>query len=440
MLATVTETLTHEPEPAVAQEPAKAGDAPASSPLPPPWDRIFSLGTRVFVWALLAGILYLLRPFFLLVFLTFVFAYILEHGVQGLQHRIKKRVVRVALVSVVFVGTLISLGIALAPAFREQANKLAREYPSYLEKIDSEIAGAREKYEWARAQIPSDLKAIDLVEYLLNWVPKPGEGVEPEVAPQLPQGDAEFIGPPEAPTTPSETQIKRRTEESRASLTGAMDLLHNIASPILGIGSAFLLSLLFSFLIVLDLAHLSKAVQGLANTKLGFIYDEVADNIRDFGLTLGRALEAQLIIAMANTILTALGLWLLGMSSNLVFLSTLVFFCSFVPVAGVFISSTPICLQALSQEGAPLMLAAIAMVLIVHFVETYFLNPRIYGHHLRMNAVLVLIVLTVAGKLFGVWGLVLGLPVVNYFFSHAIRYRKASLTSATVAPGPAASG
>ena len=43
--------------------------------------------------------------------------------------------------------------------------------------------------------------------------------------------------------------------------------------------------------------------------------------------------------------------------------------------------------------------------------------------HLRMNAVLVLIVLTVGGKLFGVWGLILGLPVVNYIFGHAIRIR-----------------
>ncbi|MBK9129682.1 MAG: hypothetical protein IPM13_18135, partial [Phycisphaerales bacterium] len=50
--------------------------------LPPPWDRIFSLGTRFLVWTLLFGILYILRPFFLLIFLTFVFAYIQAHGVD----------------------------------------------------------------------------------------------------------------------------------------------------------------------------------------------------------------------------------------------------------------------------------------------------------------------------------------------------------------------
>ena len=56
------------------------------------------------------------------------------------------------------------------------------------------------------------------------------------------------------------------------------------------------------------------------------------------------------------------------------------------------VSSAPICLEALSQSGVQLMVLTIVMILIIHFVEAYFLNPRIFGHHLHMNAVLVLIV------------------------------------------------
>ena len=57
----------------------------------------------------------------------------------------------------------------------------------------------------------------------------------------------------------------------------------------------------------------------------------------------------------------------------------------------------------------------------IHTIEAYVLNPQIFGHHLRMNPVLVLIVLVIAGKLFGIWGLILGVPIVNYVFAHAIR-------------------
>ena len=70
------------------------------------------------------------------------------------------------------------------------------------------------------------------------------------------------------------------------------------------------------------------------------------------------------------------------------------------------------------------MLLAIAMILVIHAIEAYILNPRIYGHHLRMNPVLTLIILVICGKLFGPWGLILGIPVFNYVFSHAIRYRE----------------
>jgi predicted PurR-regulated permease PerM len=57
-------------------------------------------------------------------------------------------------------------------------------------------------------------------------------------------------------------------------------------------------------------------------------------------------------------------------------------------------------------------------------VETYILNPKIYGHHLRMNPVIVLILLTLGGKLFHVWGLILGVPIFTYIFGTAIKHKE----------------
>ena len=57
----------------------------------------------------------------------------------------------------------------------------------------------------------------------------------------------------------------------------------------------------------------------------------------------------------------------------------------------------------------------------MHVVEAYILNPKIYGEKLKINPVLVLIILTVSGKLFGVWGLLLSLPIYTYVFGHAIK-------------------
>jgi predicted PurR-regulated permease PerM len=362
-------------------------------PLPAPWDRIFGLGTRVFVWGLLLGILYLLRPFFLLVFLTFVFAYIQAHGVDGLAHRVGNRPLRSVLVFLVLLGALIAVGFFVAPHIEDQAARLYKEYPAHLKTVDTSVRNIGEKYQIKQFEGFDSRK-------LINDLIGLGDAIEDEgAAPTLPGG---------------EDRIKR-----------TMAFLTDVGSALLGIGSAFLLSLLFSFLIVLDLPRLTRSVKGLAATKIGFIYNEVADNIYSFCRVLGRALEAQLFIAITNTILTGIGMYILDIP-NIVFFSTIVFLCSFIPVAGVFVSSTPICLTALGMTGGGLGLMAlvIAMVLIVHFIEAYFLNPLIYGHQLRMNAVLVLIILTVAGKLFGIWGLILGLPVTNYVFGHAIRICK----------------
>jgi predicted PurR-regulated permease PerM len=381
--------------------------------LPPPWDRIFSLGTRLVVWGLLFGVLYLLRSFFLLIFLTFVFAYIQAHGVDGLQHRLRNRSVRVVLVALVFLGFIGGVGYFLAPQLVEQVQEFAGDYQRHATSLNKTVHELGPKLHLPPKQV-QQLKSFDIMDVVSELIGIGGAG-----------DDDGKAGADPAPNPGEVSQQAQERRDNKAAVRRLMENLQSVFTPILGIGSAFLLALLFSFLIVLDLPKLTSAVTNLRNTKLAFIYEEVGDNIRDFGRVLGTALEAQLFIAIANTILTCIGLYFMGLP-NLVFLATIVFFCSFIPVAGVFLSSTPICLVALQvpSGGIKLMLIAIALILVIHFIEAYFLNPKIFGHHFRMNAVLVLIVLTIGGKLFGVWGLVLGLPVVNYFFAHAIRYRK----------------
>ena len=396
--------------------------------LPPPWDRIFSLATRTFVWALLIAVLYILRPFLLLVFLTFVFAYIQAHGVDGLAHRIKNRAARVVIVGLVFLGTLFATGFTLLPQVQEQAKQFLRNKDVYVTDADKQLNAFLSEYPSIYASLAKQKAALQTEEGdeeaepdgREDEVPEqpPGDGGDQEAGGDAEQGDAEPPKVFKAKPLPNLHLIRDVVDNVGKSL--AENPLE-IGQSVLSFASSFLLSLLFSFLIVLDLRKITRGMNGLANTKIGFIYDEVASNIAGFGRVLGRALEAQLFIAICNTVLTAACIWVMGLP-NLLVLSTIVFFCSFIPVAGTFISSTPIALLALQGGGVSAMLIVIIMIVVVHLVETYVLNPQIYGHHMHMNPVLVLIVLTIGGKLFGVWGLILGIPIVNYVFRHAIRH------------------
>ncbi len=374
--------------------------------LPPPWNMVFTFLTRVFVWGLIFAILYILRSFFLLIFLTFVFAYVQAHTVARLKPRIQSRPLRVVLVGLLLLGVIVGVGSFLVPRIKTQAELFSQKYGTHLQAIDTELVRLSIDYPLVDRVLPS----IDAIKERYD----PKGGIR----------NWDLRTSPAATTLQAFLGVGENTEE-KPDIRETITKLRNFGATILAVSSAFLLSLLFSFLIVLDLPALSRSVVSLSDSKLRFIYLEVAGSITNFANVLGRALEAQLLIALVNTLLTLAGLYLLGISENAAFLSTVVFLCSFIPVAGVFISSIPICLLALQAGGLYLVVGSIIMITVIHLIEAYVLNPRIYGHHLRMNPVLVLIILTIAGKLFHVWGLVLGLPVCNYFFSHAIRERSA---------------
>ena len=119
---------------------------------------------------------------------------------------------------------------------------------------------------------------------------------------------------------------------------------------------------------------------------------------------MGRALQAQFLIACLNTFLTVLGLLFLGLPAVTV-LAVIVFFCSFIPVLGVFISTTPMVIVALGTGNLLMAVWVVLLIIIIHVIEAYGLNPLIYGRQLRINPVLVLVILYIGHRAFGVWGM-----------------------------------
>jgi predicted PurR-regulated permease PerM len=138
-----------------------------------------------------------------------------------------------------------------------------------------------------------------------------------------------------------------------------------------------------------------------------------------FAKVVGDAFQAQIGIALVNTIMTALGLWILGIHP-IALLATVVFFCGLIPVLGVFISSAPILILAFNIGGLKLFTAALVMISIVHAIEAYILNPRIYSAVFKINPVFTLAILYIGHTLFGMWGVLLGVPISVYIYRHII--------------------
>jgi predicted PurR-regulated permease PerM len=180
-----------------------------------------------------------------------------------------------------------------------------------------------------------------------------------------------------------------------------------------------IISLIFSIMIVWDLPAIRRGMSALYASRLGAAYSQVAPSVVNFGELLGRAFQAQTIIATMNTALTAIGMLLLAIP-GIGFLSIVVFVCSFIPVAGMFISTAPIAVVALVNHGLWSAVGVVAMVIIVHAIEAYVLNPQIYSAHLKLHPLLVLVVLVFSEHTVGVWGLIVAVPAAVYIYKHVI--------------------
>src|SRR5262249_4080267 len=151
------------------------------------------------------------------------------------------------------------------------------------------------------------------------------------------------------------------------SLAGFLDLPVTIAT-------AFLLSLF----ICIDFPGLQRGVRRLRDTWLRDAYDEVAPAMVRLAHLVGRSFQAQAMISFCNAVLMFIGLELLGVEHALV-LSLITFVLCLIPVVGVLLSSVPLVLIALFQPGGGVVLAleAVGLILLVHLIETFVLNPRI---------------------------------------------------------------
>ncbi len=89
---------------------------------------------------------------------------------------------------------------------------------------------------------------------------------------------------------------------------------------------------------------------------------------------------------------------------------------------GTVLSTVPIAIVALVQPDGSLWktFLVILAVLLVHFLETSVLNPKIIGDVMHLHPVLVLTVLAIGEHFFGMWGLLLAVPITVYIIHFVI--------------------
>lgn len=121
-------------------------------------------------------------------------------------------------------------------------------------------------------------------------------------------------------------------------------------------------------------------------------------------------IEAQFIIAFINCLLSVIALSIMGFQ-QIFGLAIMIFFLGLIPVAGVIISLVPLCLIAYTIGGFIKVVYVIIAIAIIHAIEAYILNPKLMSSKTDLPVFYTFVVLLFSEHFFGVWGLIIGIPV-----------------------------
>ncbi len=386
-------------------------------------NEFYQRNRRVVIWAILLLLLWLLRDFFAIVFLTFVLAIIAAPIAEFGHRRLRlPQWLALAFVYLLFLVVLATFVRFVVPSVASEINRLIDNLPTTEQRLIEAKNRVVDRYPTLRQPLNGYLRSA-LPDDRIETIDRQLEAERARLS--LTQEQVTAAVESVAEPTGTLAQYFNRQDQLYISTLMSQQFLRirqyapAVITMLYRATATTLLALLFSFLILSDLARLKRGVVRLKRSRVGDFYEEAAPPIARFGVLVGRAIEAQASIAFLNTVLTLIGLLLLQIPL-VAMLSMVVFVCSFVPVLGVLISTVPIVLVALNAGGFSLSLAAIGLVIVTHALEAYVLNPMIYGRHLKLNPVLTLIILFVAYHAFGLWGMLLGVPVARYMIHYVL--------------------
>ncbi|MEL1196152.1 AI-2E family transporter, partial [Staphylococcus epidermidis] len=75
----------------------------------------------------------------------------------------------------------------------------------------------------------------------------------------------------------------------------------------------------------------------------------------------------------------------------------------------------PLCIIAFSVGGIQYVVYILVMILVIHALEAYVLNPRFMSSKTQLPIFFTFVVLFVAERFLGTWGLIVGLPIFTFF-------------------------
>ncbi|HIW71187.1 MAG TPA: AI-2E family transporter [Candidatus Levilactobacillus faecigallinarum] len=188
----------------------------------------------------------------------------------------------------------------------------------------------------------------------------------------------------------------------------------NYLSTIGSFGVTLFMSMILSFFFTIEDKQMAAFSKHFLTSTYGWFFEDIKFFADKFVNTFGVVLEAQLFIALCNTVITTIVLAIMKMP-QLPTLAIMIFVLSLIPVAGVIVSIIPLAILGYSVGGYRYVIYILLMIVIVHTLEAYVLNPKFMSSRTELPIFYTFVVLLAGEQLFGVWGLIVGVPIFTFF-------------------------
>jgi len=191
-------------------------------------------------------------------------------------------------------------------------------------------------------------------------------------------------------------------------------------SSIVGVLTSFVLAIVTVPFIVF---YLLKDGEKLPNFVMKLFPPRMRDDLQEVFTGIDRQIssyiQGQILVSMCIGFMIYIGFTIIQMPYALL-LGVIAMVTSVVPYLGPVIAITPAAIIALVTS--PLLLVGLAIVwTVVQLIEGKFISPQIMGKSLHVHPITIIFVLITAGSLFGVPGVILGIPgyaILKVIISH----------------------
>lgn len=317
-------------------------------------------------------------------FIAFALAYLLDPLVDRLAGCKLSRTLSALLLMLTFFFLVLGCGVLLVPIFSMQAESLAKNIPAYIGIFQ----------EWFRPVLDmiSGLDPAKVEEFVNEGLSRFGE---------LPMKVLQFSG---------------------KFIWGSISNLFNIV-------------LMFANLVIIPVVmfYLLRDFDSINEKLLRLVPPRFQEKAKDIVMEIDQVLSSfvrgQLVVAGLMGVMYSIGLFLCDtpMSLSLGMMAGLV---NLVPYLGLVLGFVPAALLTYmhTQEWMPV-LAVAGVFGVVQALEGMVITPRVVGENIGLHPVAVILAVLLGGELFGLAGMILGVPVVavlNVLMSRGIVQYKTS--------------